>query len=564
MTVHDFGQANGFFYLLMEFVDGVNLRQAMKAGRFTPAQALAIVPKICEALQFAHNEGVLHRDIKPENILLDTRGRVKIADFGIAKLIAGPDTPASQPGAEATTTPTGLTQAGKALGTPPYMAPEQLQRPQDVDQRADIYSLGVVFYEMLTGELPVGRFAPPSQKSGADPRVDEVVRRTLEQERERRYQQASEVKTDVETIAGGPAASAGASTPPRKPGSSLAVRRPFGLPWALLIVAAIFMYAGCSSVWGYARELLRQPNYGLYFDAGILAVPIGVGLLRRRPWWRFAALVVLSLALAACVLLAILMLTGRAQTSSTWLGHAVTGPAAIWLCGAALTLVFAFLLWMFRVLVRPDVTLLFPRGHFVRPWIEWAALAGALVVSLGLYRLFLETGLARLNSILTRASFGPAVGRVLYVNRPDKTFLDFRTADYVNPPKDVDLRNWSTKRLWDWFGHVKDPAAMAALDRGEIHLALCRSAWRFISNRGWNRPWLLDAYAVAALTNRVSGTETRYILAHRKAPATWAFRGRDHIAGLVQILGYTENPPGVKIRYKLLRDIDAKPNRSGQ
>src|SRR5689334_2770451 len=70
VTIHDFGQANGFFYLLMEFVDGVNLRQAMKAGRFTPAQALAVVPKICEALEFAHSEGVLHRDIKPENILL--------------------------------------------------------------------------------------------------------------------------------------------------------------------------------------------------------------------------------------------------------------------------------------------------------------------------------------------------------------------------------------------------------------------------------------------------------------------------------------------------------------
>src|SRR5579872_5407048 len=80
VTIHDFGQASGFFYLLMEFVDGVNLRQAMKAGRFTPAQALAVVPKICEALQFAHNEGILHRDIKPENILLDSKGRVKIAD----------------------------------------------------------------------------------------------------------------------------------------------------------------------------------------------------------------------------------------------------------------------------------------------------------------------------------------------------------------------------------------------------------------------------------------------------------------------------------------------------
>jgi len=106
VTVHDFGQSGGFFYLLMEFVDGVNLRQAMQAGRFTPQQAMMLVPKICEALQFAHDEGILHRDIKPENILLDTKGRVKIADFGIAKLVG-----------EARENLT-LTVSGMALGTP--------------------------------------------------------------------------------------------------------------------------------------------------------------------------------------------------------------------------------------------------------------------------------------------------------------------------------------------------------------------------------------------------------------------------------------------------------------
>ena len=87
MTIHDFGQAGGFYFLLMEFVDGVNLRQAMKAGRFTPEQALAIVPPVCEALQYAHEHGIVHRDIKPENLLLDKEGRVKIADFGIAKML---------------------------------------------------------------------------------------------------------------------------------------------------------------------------------------------------------------------------------------------------------------------------------------------------------------------------------------------------------------------------------------------------------------------------------------------------------------------------------------------
>lgn len=188
VTVHDFGQAGTFFYLLMEFVDGVNLRQAMQAGRFTPQQAMLLVPKICEALQFAHDEGVLHRDVKPENILLDSRGRVKIADFGIAKLVG-----------EAQEKLT-LTASGVAIGTPHYMAPEQLERPNDVDQRADIYSLGVVFYEMLTGELPIGRFEPPSRKSKVDSRVDDVVFHALEKEREKRFRTASEVKTSVEAI----------------------------------------------------------------------------------------------------------------------------------------------------------------------------------------------------------------------------------------------------------------------------------------------------------------------------------------------------------------------------
>ena len=129
VTIHDFGQEHGFFYLLMEYVDGVNLRQAMKVGRFTPSQALAIVPKICEALQFAHNEGILHRDIKPENILLDTKGRVKIADFGIAKLVQGRESTPGQTGA-GPAIPGNLTETGKALGTPDYMAPEQREHPR--------------------------------------------------------------------------------------------------------------------------------------------------------------------------------------------------------------------------------------------------------------------------------------------------------------------------------------------------------------------------------------------------------------------------------------------------
>jgi predicted Ser/Thr protein kinase len=190
VVMHEFGQANGLPFFIMEFVDGLNLRELERAGKLSPRQALQIVPQICEALQFAHDEGIVHRDIKPENILVDKKGRVKIADFGIAKILGREQDVA-------------ITETKDAIGTPHYMAPEQLEKPTTVDHRADIFSLGVVFYEMLTGELPLGNFRPPSSgKVEVDVRLDEVVLRALEKDPERRYQHASQVKTAVDTIAG--------------------------------------------------------------------------------------------------------------------------------------------------------------------------------------------------------------------------------------------------------------------------------------------------------------------------------------------------------------------------
>ncbi|MGO8836891.1 MAG: protein kinase domain-containing protein [Limisphaerales bacterium] len=200
VTVYDFGEAQGNFFLLMEFVDGLTLRKLLQTRRLASAEALAIVPQICQALQYAHEQGVIHRDIKPENILLDKKGQVKIADFGIAKILDQAPQDIS------------LTGAKDVVGTPYYMAPEQIEKPQTVDHRADIYSLGVVFYEMLTGELPLGNFPPPSQKVQIDVRLDEVVLHAMEKEPERRYQEASQVKTAVETIAKTIAPSANAET----------------------------------------------------------------------------------------------------------------------------------------------------------------------------------------------------------------------------------------------------------------------------------------------------------------------------------------------------------------
>jgi len=182
---------------LMEFVDGVNLRQALRGGRFTSEQALAIVPPICDALQYAHERGIVHRDIKPENLLLDKGGHVKIADFGIAKMVGGEL-------AAAGSAETAAVQH-TAAGTPQYMAPEQRDHPQRSDHPADIYSVGVVLYELLTGELPGARLQPPSHKVQIDVRLDEVVLRALEVKPDLRYATAAEFRTRVEGVAAGPA-----------------------------------------------------------------------------------------------------------------------------------------------------------------------------------------------------------------------------------------------------------------------------------------------------------------------------------------------------------------------
>ena len=187
--VHDFGEVqldgSPLFFFVMEFVDGANLREVLQGDGVSAEQATMIVGQVCDALQYAHDTGVVHRDIKPENILLDRRGRVKIADFGLARLVIG------------STDDFTLTATHQVMGTPRYMAPEQMAGARDVDHRADIYSLGVVFYEMLTGTLPLGSFDPPSAKTGGDAMLDRVVLKALAADPQRRYQQVSEFAREL-------------------------------------------------------------------------------------------------------------------------------------------------------------------------------------------------------------------------------------------------------------------------------------------------------------------------------------------------------------------------------
>lgn len=205
VSVHDFGRVDDLCYLVMEYIDGVNLRQAIQAETIEPEQALNIVGQVCDALQYAHGQGIVHRDIKPENILLDRNGRVKLADFGLAKLVNTLDSKLT------------LTAANQVMGTLHYMAPEQLERPLEVDHRADIFSLGVVIYELLTGHLPLGRFKLPSEHGGSDAALDQVVLKTLERLPDDRYQNVSQVSEAIQNVSrgGGTAGPAEAIHPDR-------------------------------------------------------------------------------------------------------------------------------------------------------------------------------------------------------------------------------------------------------------------------------------------------------------------------------------------------------------
>jgi serine/threonine protein kinase len=189
VAVHDFGEtSSGLLYFVMEFVEGTDVaRMIAEQGRLHSEHAMAITAHVCDALGYAHSLGILHRDIKPANIMVGYDGRVKVADFGLAKLINGGES--------------AMTRSGVIMGTLPYMAPESLILGTDVDRRVDIYSVGVMLYQMLTGRLPQGLFEMPSQQiKGLDPRYDMIVATALRDDRELRYSSAEDLRLELDNI----------------------------------------------------------------------------------------------------------------------------------------------------------------------------------------------------------------------------------------------------------------------------------------------------------------------------------------------------------------------------
>ena len=186
VQIFDYGQTpEGVFYLVMELVEGSDLNQWMNNRRVDPKDALAVGIHVLNALEFAHSRNFVHRDIKPSNIYLDCFGQIKVGDFGIAKMIQEH-------------TDSGLTMTGYPMGTPLYMAPEQLISGKHVDARADLYSVGMMLYQMLTGEMPTGMLEKPSVH-GLHPALDPPILKSVRRSPDERYQSAGDFRADLQS-----------------------------------------------------------------------------------------------------------------------------------------------------------------------------------------------------------------------------------------------------------------------------------------------------------------------------------------------------------------------------
>jgi serine/threonine-protein kinase len=192
----DLGEQDSQFYITMEYVEGENLKSFIRrSGHLTPRKAISLAKQVCEGLAEAHRLGVIHRDLKPQNIMIDREGSARIMDFGIARF----------------TQADGITGSGVMIGTPEYMSPEQVETG-DVDQRADIYALGIILYEMVTGHVPFAGDTPlavlikhksetPRSPQDSNPLVSlavtRIILKCLEKDRSRRYQSAGELFADL-------------------------------------------------------------------------------------------------------------------------------------------------------------------------------------------------------------------------------------------------------------------------------------------------------------------------------------------------------------------------------
>ncbi len=275
-AIHDVGVEADLHYIVMEYVPGpdgtpVTLRELMRDGPMGQSDTVRLAAQICDALHYAHARGIVHRDIKPENILIDEDGDARLADLGIARVGLGHETL--------------LTLPGTTIGSLRYMSPEQKIDPAAVDGRSDLYSLGVLLYEMLVGHLPEGRFRLPRQeRPELDKRLDRIVDRALQTRPEERYQTAESLNRDISKVHGAPR-----NRPPAGPRKSTRQRAPARGPFpggGLVVVAGLLLAVAVVAV---ATGVLKPGSDDRHI-AGTEAeartgkpAPEGTELVRRAP-----------------------------------------------------------------------------------------------------------------------------------------------------------------------------------------------------------------------------------------------------------------------------------------
>ncbi len=286
VSVYDFGLVGEYLYYVMEFVEGTDLHHSVSMGKLTIPKILTIIEEVCDALTYAHGKGIVHRDIKPANILIANDGRIKVADFGLAKRF---DQKATM-----------LTQSNMAMGTPDYAAPEQYDSKADIDHRADLYALGVMLYQMLTGTVPRGSWQQPSVLCGCDTRLDAVIVRALKTDRNQRFASAAEFKQAVQAVTATPLAPAAApiSRMPTAPSSKPILGRVLVLEDDVLLRNLIVRNLkgegfeivetadGSDTVKRYSEAMIERKPFDLVLID--LTIPLGMGGARAMELLRQA------------------------------------------------------------------------------------------------------------------------------------------------------------------------------------------------------------------------------------------------------------------------------------
>ncbi len=557
VTIHDFGRADGLFFFVMEFVDGVNLRQLLATGRVSAREALAIVPQICDALQYAHDQGIVHRDIKPENLLLDRRGRVKVADFGLAKLVQStePRTAAHSPSdAERVAASPGkapdLTEAGKVMGTPNYMAPEQLEHPGEVDHRADIYALGVVFYQMLTGELPGKRIEPPSKRVQIDVRLDEVVLRALEKKPELRYQQVSEVKTLVETIA----ATVGPTTSPSERAEAK-VTKPRQDWWTWSPLQSREVGEICAHLTGAERNHLSV--LGLLSSAWVVATCFGLpAFLRANSGdgkWLVAGVWVVLFAVSIPMLQ---RMVRHFLCSTAWAREHGCDPSRLRL--------FSFRranLWKACAVLTVGLGLIFAQHKAIISYLglDHPPLPDRYEAP-GTEKPDYQPNQAPATPPLAPAAvpaeqgFGPVIERTLvdskapFASEAERTnapiMIDFTSGSLLAGSGAMWAADTSLQKAWMITNGVDALAVLRGVN-GLVGLDMKAVS---VPAQAWND---LSASSVADRLAQINSHTTVLFSTGQSSPPTWLFQTRKGSMGILQITGFGENPRWVKLRYKL-------------